>query len=174
MRRSWRIVLICVVVLLAVAATGLGAAYSLGAFAEQGKFKALPGCGVLDQATVAPVVPGARIEADGDNCTATNGQVQLKVGYTLVAKKGTVGGPQLAARALDAVAGGEMETLKGVGDQAMRQRTRSIGGVEVITMRVSNLIVVLAVANLSGSDLPPGAEDGLVQVAKALGARLSA
>ncbi|MFG2036491.1 hypothetical protein [Dactylosporangium sp. NPDC048998] len=174
MQRFWRIVLIFAAVVAVVAATGLGMAYSLGAFAEQGRFTAVPGCEVLDRATVAPVVANAEVEADGDNCTATDGQVQINVGYTLVSKRGTVGGPELASRFLDAVGGGGTESLSGVGDQAIRQRMQAIGSPQVITMRVSNLIVVLSVVNLGGGELPASAEDGLVQVATALGTRLSA
>ncbi|WP_433215353.1 hypothetical protein ACQP00_05710 [Dactylosporangium sp. CS-047395] len=174
MQRLWRIVLISAAVLASVAATGFGMAYSLGAFAEAGRFGAVPGCGVLEPATFAPVVAAAKVESDGDNCTATDGQVQVNVGYTLVTKRGTVGGPELASRYLTAVGGGDTETLKGVGDQAIRQRTQAIGAPQIISMRVSNLIVVLSVVNLAGGDLPGGAEDGLVKVATAVGARLSA
>jgi hypothetical protein len=180
MQRLWRIVLISVAALTAVAATGLGIAYSLGAFAEAGRFKAAPGCGVLDASMVAPVFAGggaaekAKVEADGDNCTATDGQVQIIVGYTVVAKTGTVGGPELASRYLDAVGGTDTEKLEGVGEQAIRQRTQAIGAPQVISMRVSNLIVVLSVVNVAGGDLPAGAEDGLVKVATALGTRLTA
>ncbi|MFI5906877.1 hypothetical protein [Dactylosporangium sp. NPDC051541] len=172
MQRLWRIVLISAAVLAAVAATGLGMAYSLGAFAEAGRFTAVPGCGVMDASTFAPVLSAARVETDGDNCTASDGQVQINVGYTLVTKHGTVGGPELASRYLTAVAGGDTETLKGVGEQAIRQRTKAIGAPQVISMRVSNLIVVLSVVNLGGGELPAGAEDGLVKVATALGTRL--
>ncbi|WP_432986152.1 hypothetical protein [Dactylosporangium sp. CA-233914] len=174
MRRLQRIALISVAVLAAVAATALGMAYSLGLFAEAGRFSAVPGCDALDPAAFAPVVTAAKIEADGDNCTVTDGQVQVNVGYTLVTKRGNVGGPQLASRYLTAVGGGDTETLGGVGDQAIRQRTQAIGAPQVISMRVSNLIVVLSVVNLGGGDLPAGAEDGLVKVATALGTRLGA
>ncbi|MEU7870632.1 hypothetical protein [Dactylosporangium sp. NPDC049140] len=174
MRRLWRIVLVSAAVLAAVAATGLGMAYSLGAFAEAGRFGAVPGCAVLDPATFAPVLAAAKVETDGDNCTASDGQVQVNVGYTLVTKRGTVGGPELASRYLTAVAGGDTERLDGVGDQAIRQRTQAIGSPQVISMRVSNLIVVLSVLNLGGGDLPAGAEDGLVKVATAVGTRLKA
>jgi hypothetical protein len=159
-------------VLATVAATGLGMAYSLGTFAEAGRFNSVPGCGVMDPSTFAPVLTAAKVETDGDNCTASDGQVQVNVGYTVVTKRGTVGGPELASRYLTAVAGGDTETLKGVGEQAIRQRTQAIGAPQVITMRVSNLIVVLSVVNLGGGDLPAGAEDGLVKVATALGTRL--
>jgi hypothetical protein len=118
-------------------------------------------------------VASAKLEADGDNCTATDGRVQINVGYTLVSKKGTVSGPELASRFLDAVSGGDMEQLRGVGDQAIRQRTKAIGSPQVITMRVSNLIVVLSVVDLGGGQLPAGAEDGLVKVATALATRLA-
>ncbi|MGI5247492.1 hypothetical protein [Dactylosporangium sp. CA-139066] len=178
MQRLWRIVLISAAVVAAAAATALGTAYSLGAFAEAGRFKAAPGCAVLDASTIAPVFADAgsvpQVEADEDNCTATDGKVQINVGYTVVAKHGTVGGPELASRYLDATGGSGSETLKGVGDQAMRQRTQAIGAPQVISMRVSNLIVVLSVVNVSGGDLPGSAEDGLVKVATALGARLAA
>jgi hypothetical protein len=172
MQRLWRIVLVCAAVVAAVAATGLGMAYSLGMFAESGRFRAVPGCEVLDQAIVTPVVADAKVEAEGDNCTASNGQLQLNVGFTVVAKNGTVGGPELASRFLDSVVAGGAEKLKGVGEQAVRQRTKAIGSPQVISMRVSNLIVVLSVVNLGGGELPAGAEDGLVKVATALGTRL--
>jgi hypothetical protein len=174
MQRLWRIVLIAAAVLAAVAATALGVAYSVGAFAEQGRFTAVPGCAVLDQATVAPVVAAATLATDGDNCTATDGRVQVNVGFTLVSKQGTVSGPELASRFIDAVSGADMERLRGVGEQAIRQRTKAIGSPQVITMRVSNLIVVLSVLDLSGGELPAGAEDGLVKVATALGTKLAA
>ena len=177
MQRLWRIVLISAAVVAAVAATGLGVAYSLGVFAEPGKFSAAPGCGVLDASIIAPAFPeggSPKVETDRDNCTASDGKVQINVGYTVVAKHGTVGGPELASRFLDAVGGSDTERLKGVGDQAIRQRTQAIGAPQVISMRVSNLIVVLSVVNLSGSDLPAAAEDGLVKVATALGTRLAA
>ncbi|HTJ32176.1 MAG TPA: hypothetical protein VL738_03005 [Dactylosporangium sp.] len=220
MQRLRRIVLVSVAVLAAVVATGLGIAYSLGLFAEAGRFKAAPGCGVLDPAMIAPafanpsanpsaaptanptanpsaapsanpsVNPSAaasanpapsanqsaavKVETDGDNCTATDGKVQVNVGYTVVTKQGTVGGPELASRFLTAVAGTDTEKLDGVGEQAIRQRTQAIGAPQVISMRVSNLIVVLSVVNLDGGDLPAGAEDGLVKVATALGTRLGA
>jgi len=174
MQRLWRIVLISVAVLASVAATGLGMAYSLGAFAEAGHFTAVPGCAVLEPATFAPVLTTAKVEADGDSCSASDGQVQVNVGYPLVTKHGTVGGPELASRYLTAVGGGDTDILKGVGDQAIRQRTQAIGAPQVISMRVSNLIVVLSVVNLGGGELPAGAEDGLVKVATALGTRLSA
>ncbi|WP_433083780.1 hypothetical protein ACQP1P_05685 [Dactylosporangium sp. CA-052675] len=173
MRRLRRIVLVSAAVVAAVAATGLGMAYSLGLFAEAGRFSSVPGCGVLDPSVFAPVVTAAKVEADGDNCTASDGSVQVNVGYTLVTKHGTVGGPQLASRYLTAVAGGDTEKLDGVGDQAIRQRTQAIGAPQVISMRVSNLIVVLSVVNLGGGDLPAGAEEGLVKVAAALGTRLA-
>ncbi|MFD0582314.1 hypothetical protein [Dactylosporangium darangshiense] len=250
MQRLRRIVLVSVAVLAAVVATGLGIAYSLGLFAEAGRFKAAPGCGVLDPAMIAPAfanpgaapsanpsanqsaapsanpsaapsanpsaAPGAipsanqsaspsanqsaapsanpaanqsaapsanpsanqsaavKVETDGDNCTATDGKVQVNVGYTVVTKQGTVGGPELASRFLTAVAGTDTEKLDGVGEQAIRQRTQAIGAPQVISMRVSNLIVVLSVVNLDGGDLPAGAEDGLVKIATALGTRLGA
>ncbi|WP_433056865.1 hypothetical protein [Dactylosporangium sp. CS-033363] len=173
MQRLWRIVLISAAVLASVAATGFGMAYSLGAFAEAGRFSAVPGCGVLEPATFAPVLAAAKVDSDGDSCSATDGQVQVNVGYTLVTKRGTVGGPELASRYLTAVGGGDTETLKGVGDQAIRQRTKAIGAPQIISMRVSNLIVVLSVVNLAGGDLPGGAEDGLVKVATAVGNRLA-
>ncbi|GAA2346348.1 hypothetical protein [Dactylosporangium salmoneum] len=174
MQRIWRIVLISAAVVAAVAATGLGMAYSLGAFAEPGRFGAVPGCSVLTPEMFAPVVTTAKVEADGDNCTASDGQVQVNVGYTLVRKQARVGGPELAGRYLDVVAGSGGEKLDGVGEQAIRQRTQAIGAPQVISMRVSNLIVVLSVVNLGGGDLPPGAEGGLVKLATALGARLGA
>src|SRR3954447_23048063 len=174
MQRLWRIVLISVAVLASVAATGLGVAYTLGVFAEAGRFTAVPGCAVLEPATFAPVLATAKVEADGDNCSASDGQLQVNVGYTLVTKRGNVGGPELASRYLTAVGGGDTDTLKGVGDQAIRQSTRAIGSPQVISMRVSNLIVVLSVVNLGGGELPPGAQDGLVKIATALGTQLSA
>lgn len=178
MQRTRRIALIVAAVVAALAATVLGTAYSLGAFAEAGKFTAAPGCAVLDSTIIAPVFPDGgsapKVETSQDNCTATDGQVQINVGYTVVARHGTVGGPELASRFLDATGGSDMERLEGVGEQAVRQRTQAIGAPQVISMRVSNLIVVLSVVNLSGGDLPGGAEDGLVKVATALGTRLAA
>ena len=50
---------------------------------------------------------------------------------------------------------------------------RAIGQPQIITMRVSNLIVVLSVANLSGGELPASADTGLVEVAKSLAANLN-
>ncbi|WP_238016029.1 hypothetical protein KZZ52_05980 [Dactylosporangium sp. AC04546] len=172
MQRFWRIVLVTAALLVAAAATVLGVAFSIGAFADEGRFSAAPGCGVLDAATVAPLLPNPQVAADGDNCTATEGQTQINVGFTVVTKRGNVGGPELAKRFIDAVGGGT-ERLHGVGEQAIRQRTNAIGAPQIITMRVSNLIVVLSVANLSGGDLPAGAEDGLVKVATTLGTRLA-
>jgi hypothetical protein len=174
MQRFWRIVLVSTAVVVAMAATALGVAYSVGAFAEQGKFKSAPGCAALDAATVAPVLTNAKLEADGDNCVATDGKVQINVGYTVVPKKGTVSGPELASRLLDAVGGGDTERLSGVGDQAIRQRTSAIGQPQIITMRVSNLIVVVSVANLDGGDLPAPAEEDLVKVASTLATHLAA
>ncbi|GAA2597303.1 hypothetical protein GCM10010399_29940 [Dactylosporangium fulvum] len=175
MQRLWRIVLVSAVVLVGATATVLGVLYSVGVFAEQGRFKAVPGCAVLDATTVAPVLPSAQLEASGENCTATDGATQINVGFTVVSKQGRVGGPELASRSLDAIAvtGGGTERLQGVGDQAIRQRTEAIGRPQIITMRVSNLIVVVSVANLNGGDLPAAVDDGLVQVARALAVRLA-
>ncbi|MET7399891.1 hypothetical protein ABZS66_41045 [Dactylosporangium sp. NPDC005572] len=173
MQRSRRIVLVTAALLVAAAVTVLGVAYSIGAFTDEGRFGTAPGCGVVDAATVAPVLANPQIAADGDNCTATDGQTQINVGFTVVTKRGNVGGPKLAERFIDAVGGSDTERLKGVGEQAIRQRTNAIGAPQIITMRVSNLIVVLSVANLSGGDLPAGAEDGLVKVAMTLGTRLA-
>jgi len=172
MQRFWRIVLISATVIVVVAATTLGVAYSVGAFAEAGRFRTAPGCAALDAATVAPVLSSAKLDADGDICTAADGQMQINVGYTVVARTGSVGGPELASRYLDAVAGGDTERLAGVGEQAIRQRAGAVGAPQAITLRVSNLIVVVSVASLSGGDLPPGVDDGLVKVATALAARL--
>ncbi|WP_432835532.1 hypothetical protein [Dactylosporangium sp. CA-092794] len=144
----------------------------MGAFADPGRFAAVPGCGVLDPATVAPVVAGAAIEADGDNCAASDGQVQITIGYTVVSAKGTAGGPRQASRLLDAAGSGTAEALAGVGDQAFRQRAQAVGAPQVITMRVSNLIVVLSAVDLSGAELPAGVGDGLVKVARAVATRL--
>ena len=174
MQRLWRIVLVSVTVIVVIAATALGVAYSVGAFAEAGRFRTAPGCAALDAATIAPVLSGAKLEADGDNCTATDGQVQINVGYTVVAKTGSVGGPELASRYLDAVAGGDTERLAGVGEQAIRQRGAAAGASQSIMLRVSNLIVVVSVAGLGAGDLPAGIDDGLVKVATTLAARLRA
>jgi hypothetical protein len=172
MQRFWRIALIVLAVVAAFGATGLGVAYTLGVFTDAGRFRAAPGCAVLDVSTVAAVVPAAKIEADGDNCTAGDGKTQLNVGFTVVSKKGTVGGPELASRYLDVVGGTGTERLD-VGDQAIRQRVQAIGQPQIITMRVSNLIVVLSVANLGGGELPASADAGLVEVAKALATKLN-
>lgn len=174
MQRLWRIALIVLAVVAAFGATGLGVAYTLGAFAEAGRFQAAPGCAVLDASLTAAVVPAATVEADGDNCTAGDGKTQLNVGFTVVPKKGTVGGPELASRYLDVVGGSGSERLDGVGDQAIRQRVQAIGQPQIITMRVSNLIVVLSVANLDGGELPASADTGLVEVARSLAAKLNA
>ena len=173
MQRIWRIALIVLAVVVAFGATGLGVAYTLGVFANAGRFHAAPDCAVLDVSLVAAVVPAAKIESDGDNCTAGDGKTQLNVGFTVVAKKGTVGGPELASRYLDVVGGTDTEHLDGVGDQAFRQRVQAIGQPQIITMRVSNLIVVLSVANLSGGELPASADTGLVEVAKSLAVKLN-
>ena len=66
------------------------------------------------------------------------------------------------------------EHLDGIGDQAIRQRVQAIGQPQIITMRVSNLIVVLSVADLSGGDLPASADPALVEVARTLAAKLNA
>ncbi len=174
MQRFWRIALIVLAVVAAIGATGLGVAYTLGVFADAGRFRAAPDCAVLDVSMVAALVPAAKVEADGDNCTAGDGRTQLNVGFTVVAKKATVGGPELASRYLDVVGGTGMEELDGVGDQAIRQRVQAIGQPQIITMRVSNLIVVLSVASLSGGDLPASADTALVEVAKSLAAKLNA
>ncbi|MET7421738.1 hypothetical protein [Dactylosporangium sp. NPDC005555] len=173
MQRFWRIALIVLAVVAAIGATGLGVAYSLGVFTEAGRFQAAPDCAVLDASSVAAVVPAAKVESDGGNCTAGDGQTQLNVGFTVVQKKGTVGGPELASRYLDVVGGTDTERLDGVGDQAIRQRVRAIGQPQIITMRVSNLIVVLSVANLGGGELPASADTGLVGVARSLATNLS-
>jgi hypothetical protein len=173
MQRFWRIALIVVAVVAAFGATGLGVAYTLGAFTEAGRYQAAPDCAVLDASAVAAIVPAAKVQADGANCTAGDGQTQLNVGFTVVSKKGTVGGPELASRYLDVIGGTDSEHLAGVGDQAIRQRVRAIGQPQIITMRVSNLIVVLSVANLGGGDLPASADAGLVDVAKTLAANLT-
>jgi hypothetical protein len=58
-------------------------AYSLGAFAAAGRFTAAPGCAVLDSTIIAPVFadggPAPKVEASEDNCTATDGKVQINV-----------------------------------------------------------------------------------------------
>lgn len=174
MQRFWRIALIVLAVVAAFGATGLGVAYTLGVFAEAGRFRAAPSCAVLDASLVAAVVPAANVEADGDNCTAGDGKTQLNVGFTVVSKKGTVGGPELASRYLDVVGGSGAERLDGVGDQAIRQQVQAIGQPQIITMRVSNLIVVLSVANLAGGELPASAGTGLAEVARSLAAKLNA
>lgn len=97
MQRFWRIALVVVAVVAAFGATGLGVAYTLGVFTDAGRFRSAPDCAVLDASAVAAVVPAAKIEADGDNCTAGDGKTQLNVGFTVVSKKGTVGGPELAS-----------------------------------------------------------------------------
>src|SRR4051794_29126774 len=167
MQRFWRISLIVLAVVAAFGATGLGVAYTLGVFADAGRFRAAPDCAMLDGSAMAAMVPAAKVESDGDNCTAGDGRTQLNVGFTVVAKKGTVGGPELASRYLDVVGGTGTERLDGVGDQAIRQRVQAIGQPQIITMRVSNLIVVLSVANLGGGELPASADTGLVEIAKA-------
>ncbi|WP_327006142.1 hypothetical protein OHA72_01895 [Dactylosporangium sp. NBC_01737] len=172
MQRFWRIALVVVAVVAAFGATGLGVAYTLGVFTDAGRFRSAPDCAVLDASAVAAVVPAAKIEADGDNCTAGDGKTQLNVGFTVVSKKGTVGGPELASRYLDVVGGTDHERLD-VGDQAIRQRVQAIGQPEIITMRVSNLIVVLSVANLGGGELPAAADAGLVEVARSLATKLN-
>ncbi|MFF5226324.1 hypothetical protein [Dactylosporangium sp. NPDC000521] len=173
MQRFWRISLIVLAVVAAFAATGLGVAYTFGAFTEAGRFSAAPDCAVLDVSAVAAVVPAAKVETDGANCTAGDGKTQLNVGFTVVPKKGTVGGPELASRYLEVTSGTDGEPLDGVGDQAVRQRVRAIGQPQIITMRVSNLIVVLSVANLGGGELPAAADTGLVEVAKTLAVNLN-
>ena len=173
MQRFWRVALIVVAVVAAIGATGLGVAYTLGVFADAGRFRAAPDCTVLDASMVAAVVPVSKIESDGDNCTAGDGKTQLNVGFTVVPKKGTVGASELASRYLDVVGGTGTESLKGVGDQAIRQRVQAIGQPQIVTMRVSNLIVVLSVADLSGGELPASAETGLVEVAKSLATKLN-
>lgn len=50
---------------------------------------------------------------------------------------------------------------------------QAIGQPEIITMRVSNLIVVLSVANLGGGELPAAADAGLVEVARSLATKLN-
>jgi hypothetical protein len=92
----------------------------------------------------------------------------------VVSKSGSVGGPELASRYLDVVGGADTERLDGVGDQAIRQRVQAIGQPQIITMRVSNLIVVLSVANLGGGDLPASADANLVEIARSLATRLNA
>jgi hypothetical protein len=172
-QRIWRIALIVLAVVAAIGATGLGMAFTLGVFADAGRFRAAPACAVLDASMVAAVVPAANVESDGDNCTAGDGKVQLNVGFTVVAKKGTVGGPELASRYLDVVGNAGAERLDGVGDQAIRQSVQAIGQPQIITMRVSNLIVVLSVADLSGGELPASADTGLVEVARSLATKLN-
>jgi hypothetical protein len=174
MQRFWRIALIVLAVVAAFGATGLGVAYTLGVFTDAGRFRAAPDCAVLDAAMVAAVVPDAKVESDGDNCTAGDGKTQLNVGFTVVSKKGTVGGPELASRYLDVLGGSGTERLDGVGDQAVRQRVQAIGQPQLITMRVSNLIVVLSVANLGGGELPATADSGLVELARSLATKLNA
>jgi hypothetical protein len=174
MQRFWRIALIVLAVVTAFGATGLGVAYTLGVFTEAGRFRAAPDCAVLDAAMVAAVVPAATVESDGGNCTAGDGKTQLNVGFTVVTKRGSVGGPELASRYLDVVGGTDTERLDGVGDQAIRQRVQAIGQPQIITMRVSNLIVVLSVANLGGGDLPASADANLVEIARSLATRLNA
>jgi hypothetical protein len=170
-QRIWRIALIVLAVVAAIGATGLGVAFTLGVFADAGRFRAA--CAVLDASMVAAVVPAANVESDGDNCTAGDGKVQLNVGFTVVAKKGAVGGPELASRYLDVVGNAGAERLDGVGDQAIRQSVQAIGQPQIITMRVSNLIVVLSVADLSGGELPASADMGLVEVARSLATKLN-
>ena len=174
MQRFWRIALVLVAVVAAFGATGLGVAFTLGVFTDAGRFRAAPDCAVLDASMVATVVPAAKVEADGGNCTAGDGTTQLNVGFTVVSKKGTVGGPELASRYLDVVGGTDTERLDGVGDQAIRQRVQAIGQPQIITMRVNNLIVVLSVANLGGGDLPAAADTGLVEIARSLAVKLNA
>ncbi|GAB3870722.1 hypothetical protein ACFPIJ_04740 [Dactylosporangium cerinum] len=173
MQRIWRIALIVLAVVAVIGATGLGVAFTLGVFADAGRFRSTPDCAVLDASMVAAVVPTAKVESDGDNCTAGDGKIQLNVGFTVVAKKGTVGGPELASRYLDVVGNAGTERLDGVGDQAIRQRVQAIGQPQIITMRVSNLIVVLSVADLGGGELPASADTGLVEVAKSLTIKLN-
>lgn len=173
MQRFWRIALIVLAVVAAFGATGLGVAYTLGVFADSGRFRAAPDCALLDASMVAAVVPVTTVESDGGNCTAGDGQTQLNIGFTVVSKKGNVGGPELASRYLDVIGGTGTEPLDGVGEQAIRQSVQAIGQPQIITMRVSNLIVVLSVANLSGGDLPASAGPGLVEVARSLATKLT-
>ena len=105
MQRLWRIALIVLAVVAAFGATGLGVAYTLGVFADAGRFRAAPDCAVLDVSMIAAVAPMTKVESDGGNCSAGDGKTQLNVGFTVVAKKGTVGGPELASRYLDVVGG---------------------------------------------------------------------
>lgn len=174
MQRFWRIALIVLAVVAAIGATGLGVAYTLGVFADAGRFRATPDCAVLDASMVAALAPAAKVEADGDNCTAGDGRTQVNIGFTVVARKGAVGGPELASRYLDVVGGTGTEQLDDVGDQAYRQRVQAIGQPQIITMRVSNLIVVLSVASLGGGDLPATTDATLVEIAKSLAAKLNA